>query len=88
MLILLGMVNDFIPQPPKAFLLMVVTLLGIDKDVRFLQFQKAYSPMEVTPSGILTEDKLSQSSNRHPSIVVILSGNVTVVNLLQYTKAL
>ena len=52
-----GIVTDVRPlQPENAEAPMLVTLEGIVNDVRPLQFQNATLLINLTPSGIFTED--------------------------------
>ena len=62
---------------------MLVTLLGIVIEVRPLQSQKAFAPIDVTLFGIVTEVRLLQSEKASSPIDVTLSGIVKEVRLLQ-----
>ena len=49
------MVMDVRPLQPEKAVPMAVTLLGMVRDVRPLQFLKAYSPMLVTLLGMVRD---------------------------------
>ena len=57
---------------------MLVTLWGIDIEVRPLQLLNAYLPMLVTLSGIVIVVKLAQSSNASCPMAVTVDG-ITVL---------
>jgi hypothetical protein len=54
---------DSRPLHPGKALPNAVTLLGITREVKLLQFLKAHPPIYVTPSGIFTEVRPLQPSN-------------------------
>ena len=60
---LFGMVIEVKPLDEKAQLSIVVTLLGITIEVRFVQLPNAPSPILVTLLGIIIEFKPLQLSN-------------------------
>ena len=65
---------------------MLVTLLPIVTEVKFLQLLNADSPILSTLSGIMIEVKFLQFSNAPNSIVVILFGSIIleIYNLQRY----
>jgi hypothetical protein len=56
-------------------------------DVKLLQLEKAPSPIDVTPSGIVTDVKLLQPEKAPSPIDVTPSGIVTDVKPMQLWKA-
>ena len=71
------------PQPTKAYFPIVVTELGMVREVKLLHPQKAFSPILVTESGMITDCNLVQSKKVLSLISVTKSGIVTEVKLLQ-----
>ena len=65
----------------------MVTPSGIVTDVKLVQSQNAYFPMEVTLEGIVTEVKLVQSSNAYAPMEVTPSVIVTDVKFEQPLNA-
>ena len=65
------------------------TILSLSNvtDVKPLQPEKVYSPMYVTPSGMVTDVKPLQSEKAELPMDVTLSGMVTEVKPLQPEKA-
>ena len=58
----LGIERELKPHAKKARLPIVLTVLGNDTDVNLVQLSKACSPIEVTPTGMVTEVKERQYS--------------------------